>query len=44
MRATAKEHWKSLLPRILSHAEIEVPHNFRLSELVLEAKDSTEGA
>ena len=40
MWATARERWKSVIPPVLAHGEVEVLHNSCLS---LEAKDNTEG-
>ena len=43
MWATGRERWKSVIPRILTRLEVEVLHNSRLSHIMLEAKDNTEG-
>ena len=38
MWATARERWKSVIPRILARVEVEVLHNSCLSHVMLEAK------
>lgn len=43
MRVRAFQIWKKIVPKILSQAQIEAPHNSRLRSALAEKSDEKEG-
>jgi len=43
LRALSKEHWITMCPKILQQAQLEAPHNLRVSNTLDAAKNNTEG-